>query len=473
MVKYIRVATKNDAGGVIDGDIMNNSQEVLSLEPNSRIGLKSLSCQLNDELIDINSSNNTFTIKVHSAGGNVEVSVPVGLYNITKLTSAMEFAINEALGEMALDRDVNRGFQFRVDYRRRLSVSWRRTNRNQIPTIQEHNMTQGTNNFWHKSAAGANGVYDSYIYSHEALNCYGTAKFNVNGYISGSEFIVGLRRNSPGEDIDGETQPILDSEEYDVCVRSNAGALQFVSAGIVVDLTTTPLTIGKHSITIAYTPSSVLIYFDSTLVHEMPLTLFANSDQLRRGVFACASTLRANTDVQIFTIDPNPYDEHDVNTVSEYTDTYYEHHVGNLMLGALKASVVKLTFPDKATAHTYGFTRTDHAQKLLAGKFVAQQNIVEFWQAFLGLTVELVNPSITSHDGFSGRRRNILLDVPIHHSDDQDAVRVFYVENPVMLDVNNRDTVRMSHIHVRLLDRYDNVIKLKNFGAVLTLVVDN
>ena len=492
-MKLFRIATDPQLfDDAIDADIINNFQEDVYIEPYSRIGLKSLACHFTDDRIDIGTNNNTFSVRAHSRIGLLDVTIPVGLYDIYSLGRAVERAINVALGNayFATGQAPARvglfalGFQFRVDAEwqdGKMKIEWRRGEpHNDNVVTNTHNMIADADGFYQKTENSSQGLFDGFIASAHTTNCFGRVDFGIRDYADGEEVLVGLRFVHPNDDIlPNDANPLLDHTKYHLCLSSSNDTL---TVGIDGVLSSDPLNDfpgfapGDNTLSIFFKPGG----FHFTLNDGNPfgstnVDIFHDIFRLYNGAHACASLLRkgVHTKVKVLGFSPNPWNLNDgVNTITEYNNDNMEHQNGNLMLDDVRATNVQLVFPDLFTSNTYGYKHLLYSRRSIGSYFLSENYVDTYWAQYLGLTVMLLNPSISSYDGYTGRRRNILLDLPIYHNSDDSNIVQYVTEQPLMIDINNREQIRLSHIHVRLLDRFGNVLKLKNNGGVMTLVID-
>ena len=208
---------------------------------------------------------------------------------------------------------------------------------------------------------------------------------------------------------------------------------------------------------------------DTYSLHEFTL----DPDDAQTNYY-CAIALAHNNSVfksPFYT--PDPYFE-----IQTPTSNGNYHRAGNpynmLMAGETVGdrvpTQVRIIMPD-ALQTILGFQNQPSGQTAISGVFTADQNIK---QNFIpqNVKIELNNIYLDSYDSFTRGHRNILASIPkVVHDPDQEEILSYETDNPIFINIMNKQTMILNQVDVSVLDFQNNKISLEADGSDFTVLI--
>lgn len=463
MPKLIRLIS----GGEETADFSNFFQEDIRLKKNSRVALQSISIQLEDKNIIVDSNNNTFDIQVVGSKPRRTVRLTTGNYNSDTFIDELNRALNAAL--VWDDRNGNydewqaiwsKGITTTANL---LSIQWNTVANDTDADIKSatSGITAATNTI---TKSGADGNWD-YMYAQTAFSrgvgfFMGTIS-NANAVMNG--VCIGFLSSIPESTIT-ELPPssywlavYTDANRYRVIVNGNDMPTTYIpQADDIISFT---LSEGVITIAIRNRPNPIIL---ASKNYPYPVLL--------HGAVSLKSTGNLVTDPSYT---PCPYmvssvaGEHLISNNDDFTTANYITNVGATPSG--RASVHSIYMSD-SVKRLMGYGKSTYSYTLQTGNFLASNPMVDD-AVPSSLIVECPTLHMNSYDGAGHRRRNILSIIPAMEI--QGINQVYMPTYPIYIDLHNSDEQLFNNIQIRVLDNNNDPVAINpDSGCAIALLID-
>ena len=467
----------------LTGHFSNRFQTPIKIEPFSQVALISAIVAMDARLIQVNTTNNTFSFKRKAGETDINVVIPAKNYSIGVFLKALKEQMNKAMpyddsvgGTLRLVGNragflwapsVNQGTvkYLKLNFAKAsiIDVGFPTGNVKGTIAITDTKTITGPT-----SAAGV-ATFDNLVSTNQTFNPgvgEVTARVTNNG-----ECIVGLIK--PGAEDGGG--------EYDASIYAY---------GINYDTVTTSYSIIINGSAVVATPTPanadiIRIKLDNG---KIKFSAIAGGTETALGDavgyeydfsadyrVACSMTTNTNG-AGAMVIDSFQYHENLENKSLPGPDNdivrqdFTAPEVVHSNLGAVPASRVSLSLPDGAR-ELLGFEKdADLAKVLLSGSFNASNDITNT-STPLSLNVELPNLGrMENHDGLDGSRRQIVASMPRLTTTGSDLV--YEAKFPLFININNQYPISLSEIECRILTSLDNKeIEIEDPGVSLLFAI--
>lgn len=479
-------------------------QEPILIKPNSTIGLQNFSLFFDDEMIEVNDENNSFTMEffdVDDATDKIfgEFTLANGTYNASQFVEQLNFALNKGLANLAsayggeLIQSTNPNYMeisCILDTNKNLSITYALQTADTCPSYLDlqYITFDGTSSYTKNVASGFDWAFG---YTAKTL-CEGQATMylrtdNTLGTTTGIAMgVINLNTLSPQQLIGGGLEPSL----YEFCIFNDDGTYWKIKNPNGSITTTTQAVTADDVISIdkgAYSSNLTNPTAFDTYGYEITITsgtvgfkvaqIPFDYGQQYHGAFSIRDT---TSTVKNYTFTPSPSNVSDkygsgIHIVKDFRllekNNYYSKQIGGepdapyqklrLNLGDNVAKL--LGFNDPITPSITGATGAWNADISIYSTVVPSSIIIE-----------LPNTHIHAYDGdvYYKRRRNILSIIPSVNLEQQNTKITYEPAFPIMLDMFNKNEDLLTNVRVRVLD-LDNVpLRINsNKGCSLSVLI--
>lgn len=461
-------------------------QEAITLKPNSTIGLQNFSLFFDDEMIEVNDDNNSFTMEFFDTDNNDKVfgifKLTNGTYNATQFVNELNYQMNKGLanlsstygGEISSENYMEISCVLDKDTKN-LSITYALEAKDITPSYLtlQFITSNGTNGF-NKNVAS---TYDwAFAYTDKA-SCEGQSSMslrvsNTSGTITGIAmgFINLSVLNVVGSNMGQGLTPDL----FYFCIYNDDATVWKIKKpnGEIVATTIAcanadVLEISKGAYSSNLTDPTAFDTFGYRItVSKGAVTYNAGQipydyGQQLHGTFAIRDTTSQIVNYGFTASPSNVTDKYGsgIHVVKDFRllekNNYYSKNLGgdpeppyNKLYLNLGENVAKLLgFTDPTTLPVTGATGSWTADISIYATVIPSSIIIE-----------LPNTHFHAYDGdtYYKRRRNILSIVPAVNLEQENTKITYEPAFPVMLDMLNKTEELLTNVRVRVLD-LDNV----------------
>lgn len=465
-------------------------QEPILIKPNSTIGLQNFSLFFDDNMIEVNDDNNSFTMEFFDVDDNTtklfgKFQLTNGTYNPTTFINELNAQLNKGLANLSssfggeLIQSANPNYMevscILEKITKNLSITYALQTADTNPSYLEPQFINfdGTSTYTKNGAS----TYDwAYAYTAKT-SCEGQSIMSLKTSNSGGTTtgiamgFINLNTLSPQALIGNGLDPSL----YEFCVFNDDGTFwKIKNIGGNITTTTFPvtdmdvITISKGAYSTSLTDETdfntfgykITLQSDPSVSYTLAQIPFNYGEQYH-GAFSIRDTTSGITN---FTFTPSPSNVSDkygsgIHIIKDFRllekNNYYSKQIG----GEPDAPYQKLflSLGDNA-AKLLGFVNP--VTNSITGATGAWDADISIYATVIpsSIIIELPNTHFHSYDGdvYYKRRRNILAIVPAVNLEQENTKITYQPHFPVMLDMLNRNEELMTNIRVRVLD-LDNV----------------
>ena len=459
-VKYLRIANTNETVS----DITNYVAEPITIGSNSKIALDSMSIMIDQSKVIFDSINNTFQVQNTDGGALTNAVINDGSYTNQAFTQELTRALNSTteFEENEIRTEWNPIFnidgKLNIQY---LTVLDDQGNDVDIllgPNMQEQEVGGGTRTLL--TSINDNG---GYVYmSNKFINATGTAQFPlISGATFCDKFAVGFLNNIPSP---GKLS--LNPEDFYFCAYANTAASQFIQLffnGQIIpetnELLVSTLMNDPNIIICSIETGNLKIYINDFLFGEIPYTFTEN-------LHGCFSQYSKNNPTKLIWYGdgdnddtfytPSPYQNSTSSGVSLITrnedkigfESYLQ--LNNLGAAANVPTLHSLTMSNPVRL-LLGFSDNYYELTQIGGSFTAE-NTFNTFVFDSDLLVELPSMLLSSYDGTTNRRRNIIRVVPASDTPLVGGRRRFTSSFPIFISLSSRYEQILNSLQFRILD---------------------
>ena len=473
-MRLIRMTTENEEG-VFD----NEFSAIIKLEPDSKIALANVSLEAQQNEIIIDSENDAIQIQ-YSTGNVVDIKLKHGTFthaNYTDLLDDITKNLNTYLGNSPKDSGSQLGIQWKVQVGNpsaKIEVGYLRSNlaeyKDEWVTNKVARVASGTNDgIWASTENDYVGTNDRVMYMDEEL-CKGGSAFrcklhtllNSGGAdIVEQGIIIGLTSKKPST-----LTPINDSEivwgihakkhniAYSAFVNGQYRTSGDPSINTVILYYNTPGDVNNDIMSISLNQGYIQLKIykdggsvDGDVLYQLKLLPFQQMTSYYPFIAFRGKDTNAKCRLVRATLDP-------------YLKTQ-EENVGDDEVGANNAPQQQkgatnqyILYGGISLANFLGFnnqrTPINGFDNVSIAKYVADKifQITSIGDSFL---VELLNIDVSSYDGLSRQRRNILAVIPETDNISPLGQVIYEANNLIFLDIGNAYPISIRNIRARLL----------------------
>jgi len=458
--KYFRLANTNET----TSDISNYYAEPITIGPNSKIALESMSILIDQSQVTFDSLNNTFQVQNTDNGAFENVIIEDGSYTVSSFTKELTKALNDTT--FLEDNGIRTEWNPIFNNEGKLAIQYLTCIDD---TGNEVDITTGPNMNLQvlgiRSVLTSNNNSGGYVYMPEKfINAAGVCKFQlITAGAYNNKFICGFINNIPTGNIQ-----TLGPQDFYFCVYANKEDLQnnFLQlyfdgkpitpeANILVEDLDEDPTIVEFNIDGGYLEvyvnsikfGSRIYSFDknlhgcfSQLASATPTKLIWYSDTVTDDVEYTSSPYQNVTSAGITLISKNE-DKIDFQSYVKYDELGAPANVPTLHSLTFSPSVRLLL----------GFSGSYYEADAIGHAFVAE-TVFNTFIFNSDLLVELPSFMLQSYDGTTNRRRNIIKMIPAVETS-QDNGRCRYVSNfPMFISLTSKTEQIINSMQFRILD---------------------
>lgn len=476
-------------------------QEPILVKPNSTIGLQNFSLFFDDEMIEVNDDNNTFTMKFTDVVFGVsimgEFTLTNGTYNATSFVNELNYQINKGLCSIDLSP---LGL---TTYNNYMEVSCVLDKTTQNLAITYALQTKDTNPDYLSLAYiqydGTSTYKKNVVSSFDWAFAYTNKTFcdgqgttylrtnNTLGSVTGIAIgLVTLDRTS-GASIIGTG---LSPDKYNFCAYNDDGTFWKVknpngtitvsevpvSPTDIIEITKGAWTdgVGTDFNSFGYT---ILVHNGVAPAGDVIAKIPFTYEEQLHGAFSIRDT---TSQIMNYSFVPSPSNVADkygsgIHIVKDFRllekNNYYSKKVGGDPEAPFKQLYLDL---GENVAKLLGFTNPQ--TNTITGATGSWDADISIYATVIpsSIIIELPNTHFHSYDGdiYYKRRRNILSIVPAVNLEQENTKITYQPHFPVMLDMLNKNEELMTNVRVRVLD-LDNVpLRINtNKGCSLSVLI--
>lgn len=482
-----------------DGIISNDFQQDIIITPQSKIALKSLSCEVKVSSIDIDSANDTINYQVQSSQGTLTAQLEhVSYDNISapSLFADMNLKMNAQLRTVGANVGKNIGLeirnQIRNDRRFETAMKQARLEENQSNLVLDKGTLAvdrtGASNFGVFQAPtgqtpNSSSPYNCFFYDPNPIaRGGGVVRFKTN--IMGNttdNFIIGLTSTNP-DTLTGNT---FNESNLDFAIVGLQSSLDY---GVILSgsasaplLPVTPNYQGagntnNDDLVISIDQGKVVgyIYQHSTGSSPGANLLFEANYNFPNDLYPVVIFLGDSThsSIRLFRYTESPFN-------TDPSTLFIEE---DLAEGKLNAPPTQsrnptncfLEFEGSTLSNFLGFdtnrTPADPTKFERANDFIVIANDRfrpnALSDAFL---VELLNIQLKSYDGLSGQRKSYISVIP---ESDADGVILYDANYPIFIDIENTQPLTLRNFKARILNNDGSSISQAGLTSIVLLIED-
>lgn len=427
-------------------DIKNVFSDEIVVTPYSKIALLNASIGLSDKSIVVDNSNNTFNFKTAVSADQRTVTITNGKYTQTSLVTGLAKQINASLQNSQYDNFVEWGVKIDNE---KLQIEFSRSN-SQTTTIDfdTRNMIKSGSTI--KKENGTNGSWDGWAYTKQFV-CRGATETKFGFNRSDRHFVAGLISES---DLPGPADILEPSSyTYGIELTNATGSWTYhkVLNGVSTDTGVAPTTsnalrikISGGEIVYEIQDNTNAVLYESKEPYNYPTkyrfagSIQSNSDNIKSLIF-CPSFYNNAQPLQM--------------------------PVG---LGATPTKV-SISFPSEGVRNLLGFQNNaynsvNNTTKALFEAEDSMRNTV----TPPSVMIKLMNLSLQSYDGDTGRNSSIISTIPSFQQAGQ--FLVYNAPQLIPIDLNNEYSFILNQLHVQLLSMDQDQLDVDE-RVVLTFIL--
>ena len=487
-MKLVRLVT-DDSTSVFD----NTFNDSLTLSPNSKIALQSLSIDTVNDVIVIDSSNSLVQFQV-STGFITSVNLTYGSYDkdtyvnlLTDIENKMNAATGFTLGTNEIRRNLGLEWRAQINSKTQTSIAYNVGASSQYPAewnyaaAKVENFTAQGRQVWGQTAGQPNNtdndrsmLFPKFISRGCGYLRCRTHRYEASTQLTSDGYIIALSKT----DLSGVDPANITNADisYGIAVshassgdrvyrKVTDGAYSFIAGAPFPNF----IDVGDvnndfQEITINYDKIDFNVYQNGSNVPTLLYQLdYPAGEKLYPLIVFRGGSLTLNS----VRVTPSPYDIASVSSLPLPTDF--------LSLGAPPQQQVNKSDNflqlSPSLAEFFGYNTPRIPQNGFYN--VAVQDYIgdvpfepsEIADAFL---VELLNLKCESYDGLLNQRKNILYVIP---KSNKDGELIYEVNNPIFIDLNNAKDVLLRNIRLRVVRPDYSVLEMRG-QATMVLLVD-
>jgi hypothetical protein len=468
-IKYIRLANTNE----VQSDFTNYISEPITVGPNAKVALDSLSILIDQSKIIFDSTDNIFNIRNSEEGQEMTVTINDGAYTNDQFLVELTRAMNSAT--TSEDSQIRTEWKPVFDTNGTLKIQYLTCVDDvaeQIAMTLSEDMEQtdagGRVVIGSIAAGGAGYAFTSKVF----INAYGICLFPLNPIGTYcDQFAIGFINNIPLTN-QGPFDELLPTD-YHLCLYANNGNaegqsqfLQVYYNGqkmaaqynvLITDLIEQP--IGGPPVITGYIDNGKIGFkYRGNIVYEQEYTF----TEILHGAFSQYNSEDYGTELIIESGDyvmrytSSPYQNQTNSGVSliklNKDKIGYESYVqyDNVGAPAIIPTLHTITFSDKVKI-MLGFSNNFYELTEIGGEFDAEATFRTF-MFDSDLLVELPQMLLQSFDGTTNRRRNIIRLVPAEEITLINGRRRFVASFPIYISLASKTDQIINNLQVRVLN---------------------
>ena len=437
------------------GEFENLFNTDIKVKPFSKIGLLSASVPLSNQIITIDTTNDTFEMKTNAASSFSDVVIKHGSYTATSFISELKRALNVALEN---DNEQHATVQWKTKLSsNKIQLLLRRGDYNvEVAPADlsiDKNLTYDTTA---KSYTHSGGDWTAFGET-KTLFTNGAGEISLEVVAKETYFAVGLLKESLPP-----STTTLSPIDYDYVIYSSGGNYMFQQKGSS-PVDTGKATVDNAQITIELTGGKMkflLINGDEQTLHALDNWTYTSS-------YHMAFSVNTGT-VEDAMIDPDPFfSEVDGALVATpHRDVLYD---ATTLGVAPSRAIASISFKNKPRTGTYmGFHDSEYVMPNagLTWDLTADESIEE-GVSFTDLLVELPNLPMQSFDGALSKQRPVIAYIP--SLEVKNSELVYNAIQPIMIDMNNAHAFNLNRVQVRLLTSSSSAVAIQGASIVVVL----
>lgn len=489
-MKLVRLVT-DDSTSVFD----NTFNDSLTLSPNSKIALQSLSIDTVNDVIVIDASNSLVQFQV-STGFVTSVNLTYGSYNkdnyvnlLNDIQNKMNAATGFTLGTNEIRRNLGLEWRAQINSKTQTSIAYNVGASAQYPAEWDYtagkveNFTAQGRQVWGQTAGQPNDLNNdrSMLFPKFISRGCGYLRCRTHRYEAGlgagalrEGYLLALSKTDLSN-VDPANLTNADIS-YGIAVTHNVagdrvyqkvtdGAYSFIAGAPTPNF----IDVGNvnndfQEITINYDKIDFNVYQNGS---NVPTLLYQLDYPAGEKLYPLIVFRGGNLTLNSVRVTPSPYDIASLSSLPLPTDF--------LSLGAPPQQQVNKSDNflqlSPSLAEFFGYNTPRIPQNGFYN--VAVQDYIgdvpfepsEIADAFL---VELLNLKCESYDGLLNQRKNILYVIP---KSNKDGELIYEVNNPIFIDLNNAKDVLLRNIRLRVVRPDYSVLEMRG-QATMVLLVD-
>ena len=431
-------------------DYDNFFQESIYVKPNSKIGLLSLSMVLNDENINVDSTNNTFTFQTKGSADARTVTLTAGSYNKETLLTELERALSACLttGDTTALSDIGYAIDTRISASQDIiDIHVKKGTQVTTPMNTNINCNKSAADKFSKTS-GAADTWNAFGVS-DLPNTNGcgvaSATLTYSAAGVGKKAFYGLLKS--GYDTANVTLDPTSSDVFVAILATGNQNYTIIDNGVVKEAQTLVASATDDVLSVETKDGKVYLYVDTL---PNPTLLYSKTMDYTNAYDICISFKDTAFSLGNLEYYPSPF---------EYNPD-----------PAPQASQMTLDFGNETTASFYGFKLTRISKVGIDVKFEGQESLDDL-HIPSSIIVELPELPLQSYDGKANkrRRRNIIAVIP--SLEEQNGYNMIYRnDNPIMVDLHNEQEGLLNRIRVRVMDFDDKLLKVRERVAMTFLL---
>lgn len=496
-MKLLRLISNNES----QADFNVLFQEPINIKPNSTIGLQNFSLFFDDEMIEVNDDNNTFTMKFTADTFGVSVmgefTLTNGTYNATSFVNELNYQMNKGLSSIDLSPLGLTTYNNYMEVScvldkttKNLAITYALQTRDTNPSYLELAFINfdGTSAYSKNVASAFNWAF---AYTNKTF-CDGQGTqylrtSNTLGTTTGIALGLVTLDKTSGASIIGTG---LSPEKYNFCafnddgtywkVKNPNGSITTstipVTATDIIEITKGAWTdgVGTDFNSFGYT---IVVHSGITTAGDVIAKIPFTYEEQLHGAFSIRDT---TSQIINYNFVPSPSNVSDkygsgIHIVKDFRllekNSYYNKNLGGDPEPPFKQLFLDL---GENVAKLLGFANPQ--TNTITGATGAWNADISIYATVIpsSIIIELPNTHIHSYDGdtYYKRRRNILSIVPSVNLEQENTKITYQPPFPVMLDMFNKNEDLLTNVRVRVLD-LDNVpLRINtNKGCSLSVII--